>query len=52
MLDTIASEGIEKIAEMILSDNISLDTQDQNVLKKYYDFVILLIVIKLHWHNK
>ena len=29
---------IEKIAEMILSDNISLDTQEQNILKKYYDF--------------
>ena len=29
---------IEKIAEMILSDNISLDTQEQNVLKKYHDF--------------
>ena len=29
---------IEKIAEMILSDNISLDTQEQNALKKYHDF--------------
>ena len=29
---------IEKIAEMILSDNISLDTQEQNLLKKYHDF--------------
>ena len=29
---------IEKIAEMILSDNISLDTQEQNVLKKYHNF--------------
>ncbi len=29
---------IEKIAEMILSDNISLDTQEQNILKKYHDF--------------
>ena len=29
---------IEKIAEMILSDNISLGTQEQNVLKKYHDF--------------
>ena len=27
-----------KIAEMILSDNISLDTQEQNILKKYHDF--------------
>ena len=30
---------IEKIAELILSDNISLDEQDQNKLKKYLDFV-------------
>ena len=29
---------IGKIAEMILSDNISLDTQEQNILKKYHDF--------------
>ena len=29
---------IEKIAEMILSDNISFDTQEQNELKKYHDF--------------
>ena len=29
---------IEKIAEFILSDNISLDTQEQNMLKKYHDF--------------
>ena len=29
---------IEKIAEMILSDNISLDEQEQDMLKKYYDF--------------
>ena len=29
---------IEKIAEMILSDNISLDIQEQNMLKKYHDF--------------
>ena len=30
---------IEKIAEMILSDNIPLDEQKQEVLKKYHDFV-------------
>ena len=30
---------IEKIAEMLISDNISLDEQDQNKLKKYHDFV-------------
>ena len=29
---------IEKIAEMILSDNISLNTQEQSILKKYRDF--------------
>ena len=29
---------IEKIAEMILSDNISLDEQEQNKLKKYHSF--------------
>ena len=29
---------IQKIAEMILSDKISLDTQEQNILKKYHDF--------------
>ena len=29
---------IEKLAEMILVDNISLDTQEQNILKKYHDF--------------
>ena len=29
---------IEKIAEMILSDNFSLDEQEQNKLKKYHDF--------------
>ena len=30
---------IEKIAEMITSDHISFDEQDQNKLKKYYNFV-------------
>ena len=29
---------IEKIAEMIVSDNISIDEQDQNKLKKYHNF--------------
>ena len=29
---------IEKIAEIILSDNISLDEQEQNKLKKYHSF--------------
>ena len=31
---------IEKIAEMILSDNISLDEQNENKLKKYHDFAM------------
>ena len=31
---------IVKIAEMILSDNISLDEQEQNKLKKYHDFAM------------
>ena len=29
---------IEKIAEMILSDNISFDEQEENKLKKYHSF--------------
>ena len=29
---------IEKIAEMILSDNISLDVQEEDKLKKYHNF--------------
>ena len=28
---------IEKIAEIIIFDNISIDEQDQNKLKKYHD---------------
>jgi len=31
---------IEKIAEIILSDNISLDEQEQNKLKKYHVFAM------------
>ena len=31
---------IEKIAEIILSDNISLNEQDENKLKKYHDFAM------------
>ena len=30
---------IEKIAEMLISDNVSLDEQDQNKLQKYHNFV-------------
>ena len=29
---------IEKIAEMLTSDNISIDEQNQNKLKKYHNF--------------
>ena len=38
MVESEHNSRIEKIAEMILSDNISLDTQEQNVLKKYHNF--------------
>ena len=38
MKESEHNSRIEKIAEMILSDNISLDTQEQNMLKKYHDF--------------
>ena len=38
MVESEHNSIIEKIAEMILSDNISLDTQEQNMLKKYHDF--------------
>ena len=31
---------IEKIAQMITSDHMSIDEQDQLKLKKYYDFAI------------
>ena len=31
---------IEKIAEIIVSDNISLDEQEQNKLKKYHSFAV------------
>ncbi|MBB46258.1 MAG: hypothetical protein CMO18_00145 [Thaumarchaeota archaeon] len=38
MVESEHNSRIEKIAEMILSDNVSLDTQEQNLLKKYHDF--------------
>ena len=38
MVESEHNSRIEKIAEMILSDNVSLDTQEQNMLKKYHDF--------------
>ena len=38
MKESEHNSRIEEIAKMILSDNISLDTQEQNMLKKYHDF--------------
>ena len=38
MVESEHNSRIEKIAEMILSDNISLNTQEQSILKKYRDF--------------
>ena len=38
MYESEHNSRIEKIAEIILSDNISLDEQKQEVLKKYHDF--------------
>jgi len=38
MVESEHNSRIEKIAEMILSDNISLDMQEQDKLKKYHDF--------------
>ena len=38
MVESEHNSRIEKIAEMILSDNISLDTQKEDGLKKYHDF--------------
>ena len=38
MKESEHNSRIEKIAEMISSDDISLDTQEQDMLKKYHDF--------------
>ena len=38
MSETEHNLRIEKIAQMITSDNIPIDEQDQLKLKKYYDF--------------
>ena len=38
MKESEHNSRIEEIAKMILSDNVSLDTQEQNVLKKYHNF--------------
>ena len=40
MSDTEHNLRIEKIAQMITSDHMSIDEQDQLKLKKYYDFAI------------
>ena len=40
MDETEHNSRIEKIAEIILSDNISLDEQEQNKLKKYHIFAM------------
>ena len=40
MSDTEHNLRIEKIAQMITSDHVSIDEQDQSKLKKYYDFAI------------
>ena len=37
MNDSQYNSQIEKIASIILNDKISLDEQDENRLKKYYD---------------
>ena len=38
--DTEHNLRIEKIAQMITSDHMSIDEQDQSKLKKYYDFAV------------
>ena len=38
--DTEHNLRIEKIAQMIISDHVSIDEQDQLKLKKYYDFAV------------
>ncbi len=40
MSESEHNSRIEKIAEIILSDNISLDEQEQDKLKKYHTFAI------------
>jgi len=40
MSESEHNSRIEKIAEMILSDNISLDEQEENKLKKYHDLAM------------
>lgn len=40
MDEEIYNSQIEKIAEMIVKDNVSVDEQDANKLKKYQNLVI------------
>ena len=39
---------IEKIAQMIISDHVSIDEQDQIKLKKYYDFAVQNYLSLIH----
>ncbi len=39
MSDSEYNSKIEKIASLIIHDNISVDEQDPKKLQKYYDFV-------------
>ena len=39
MNDSEYNSKIEKIASLIIEDNISVDEQDPKKLQKYYDFV-------------
>jgi len=39
MSDSEYNSKIEKIASLIIHDNISVDEQDTKKLQKYYDFV-------------
>jgi len=39
MSDSEYNSKIEKIASLIIQDNISVDEQDPKKLQKYYDFV-------------
>ena len=39
MTETEHNKRIKEISEMIISDNLSLDEQDQNKLEKYHNFL-------------
>ena len=40
MTDVEHNQRIKEISEMIISDNLSLDEQDQDKLEKYHNFLI------------